>query len=102
MSHGFKYLLGNGVTVAQQTLTLFVLVRIQVPQPAAPAALIACVCYFTPRAGPRFRDINCPDFANALSLRDQRAQGKPGADCTRSLVCSKKSTRVSHHRFNRS
>jgi hypothetical protein len=24
---------GNGVTVAQQTLTLFVLVRIQVPQP---------------------------------------------------------------------
>ena len=26
--------LGNGVTVAQQTLTLFVLVRIQVPQPA--------------------------------------------------------------------
>jgi hypothetical protein len=25
---------GNGVTVAQQTLTLFVLVRIQVPQPA--------------------------------------------------------------------
>jgi hypothetical protein len=26
--------LGNGVTVAQQTLTLFVLVRIQVPQPS--------------------------------------------------------------------
>jgi hypothetical protein len=25
---------GNGVTVAQQTLTLFVLVRIQVPQPS--------------------------------------------------------------------
>ena len=25
--------MGNGVTVAQQTLTLFVLVRIQVPQP---------------------------------------------------------------------
>jgi hypothetical protein len=29
----FGNLLGNGVTVAQQTLTLFVLVRIQVPQP---------------------------------------------------------------------
>jgi hypothetical protein len=29
----FSNLLGNGVTVAQQTLTLFVLVRIQVPQP---------------------------------------------------------------------
>src|SRR5215813_8336556 len=28
-----KKILGNGVTVAQQTLTLFVLVRIQVPQP---------------------------------------------------------------------
>jgi len=41
-------------------------------------------------------------FANSLSLRDQRAQGKPGADCARSLVCSKKSTRVSHHRFSRS
>ena len=27
--------LGNGVTVAQQTLTLFVLVRIQVPQPVS-------------------------------------------------------------------
>src|SRR5688572_17546574 len=33
--------LGNGVTVAQQTLTLFVLVRIQVPQPAAPRRLPA-------------------------------------------------------------
>src|SRR5690348_555158 len=30
--------LGNGVTVAQQTLTLFVLVRIQVPQPALSSA----------------------------------------------------------------
>ena len=32
--------LGNGVTVAQQTLTLFVLVRIQVPQPAAAASIL--------------------------------------------------------------
>jgi hypothetical protein len=31
--------LGNGVTVAQQTLTLFVLVRIQVPQPLLPKTL---------------------------------------------------------------
>jgi hypothetical protein len=31
--HCLAILLGNGVTVAQQTLTLFVLVRIQVPQP---------------------------------------------------------------------
>ena len=30
---------GNGVTVAQQTLTLFVLVRIQVPQPVPRSAL---------------------------------------------------------------
>jgi len=29
----------------------------------------------------------------------QRAQGKPGVRCTRSLVCKVESTRVSHHRF---
>jgi hypothetical protein len=34
--------------------------------------------------------MKCPDFANALSILDQRTQAKPGADCTRSLVCSKK------------
>src|SRR3984893_3571010 len=34
----------------------------------------------------------------ALSLRRQRAQGKPGVRCTRSLACNVKSTRVSHHR----
>ena len=32
----------------------------------------------------------------------QRAQGRPDAGCTRGLVCSVESTRVSHHRFNRS
>jgi hypothetical protein len=33
------------------------------------------------------------------SPRNQRAQGKPGARCTRSLAWCVKSTRVSHHRF---
>src|SRR6516164_10876280 len=37
-------LLGNGVTVAQQTLTLFVLVRIQVPQPALDSPMISMGC----------------------------------------------------------
>ena len=33
----------------------------------------------------------CPERA---ALRDQRAQGMPGARCARSLVCSVESTRV--------
>ena len=32
------------------------------------------------------------------ALEKQRAQGKPGARCTRSLACKVESTRVSHHR----
>jgi hypothetical protein len=34
--------------------------------------------------------------------RQQRAQGRPDAGCTRGLVCIVESTRVIHHRFNRS
>jgi hypothetical protein len=43
-------------------------------------------------------------FARVLknySLREQRVQGRPGAGCTRGLVCSVESTRVSHHRQSR-
>ena len=40
-----------------------------------------------------------PSYAKFLRLRNQRAQGKPGARRTRSLACKVKSTRVSHHRF---
>ncbi len=36
---------------------------------------------------------------NFVAPRKQRAQGKPGARRTRSLVRKVKSTRVSHHRF---
>ena len=42
-----------------------------------------------------------PSFAGQGPSPDGRARGKPGADCTRSLVCKSKNTRVSHHRFNR-
>jgi hypothetical protein len=42
-----------------------------------------------------------PESCINVSLCKQRAQGKPGAGCTRSLVCSEESTRVSHYRFNR-
>ena len=42
-----------------------------------------------------------PDCAISLSLLEERAQGKPGADCARSTVCERvKSTRVSHHRYS--
>jgi hypothetical protein len=39
-----------------------------------------------------------PRFADRVP-RNQRAQGKPGARCTRSLAWCVKNTRVSHHRF---
>ena len=49
-----------------------------------------------PRRGSR------PSLAGMLSPRRQRAQGKPGADRTRSLACKmKKHTSGSHYRFDR-
>ena len=39
-----------------------------------------------------------PRFADRVP-RNERAQGKPGARCTRSLAWCVKNTRVSHHRF---
>jgi hypothetical protein len=47
---------------------------------------------------PRSRGAMRPRFANHALTR-QRAQGKPGARCTRSLACKVESTRVRHHRF---
>src|SRR5262249_21434479 len=49
---------------------------------------------------PRSRDTNMPESCKTPPGK-QRAQGKPGAGCTRSLVCNEGSTRVTHHRFNR-
>jgi hypothetical protein len=49
----------------------------------------------------RSRGTIAPEFCINVSLCKQRAQGKPVAGCTRSLVCSEESTRVSHYRFNR-
>jgi hypothetical protein len=41
-----------------------------------------------------------PSFAKLMSLENWRAQGKPGARCTRSLACeSDKAHERSHHRF---
>jgi hypothetical protein len=43
---------------------------------------------------------DAPEFCVFLRApKKQRAQGKPGARCTRSRACSVESTRVSHHRF---
>jgi hypothetical protein len=47
---------------------------------------------------PHSRGGRSPSFAS-LSPRKKRAQGMPGARCTRSLACKIKNTRVSHHRF---
>jgi hypothetical protein len=41
---------------------------------------------------------NAPGLCQSLSLQRQRAQGKPGARCTRSRAWWVESTRVSHHR----
>ena len=40
-----------------------------------------------------------PSRARTSALENQRAQGKPGARCTRSRAWWVESTRVSHHRF---
>src|ERR1700756_4836393 len=48
------------------------------------------------------RGIFCPSFAPRCPSKNQRAQGRPDAGCTRGLVCSEESTRVRNHRFNRS
>ena len=40
-----------------------------------------------------------PRFCISCPSKNRRAQGKPGARCTRSRACSVESTRVSHHRF---
>jgi hypothetical protein len=38
-------------------------------------------------------------FSKSLTLREQRARGKPGVRCTRSRAWGVVNTRVSHHRF---
>ena len=41
----------------------------------------------------------CAQVVQILRLENQRAQGKPGARCTRGRAWCVESTRVSHHRF---
>ena len=51
---------------------------------------------------PHSRGAMRPSFCNIYSPRKQRAQGKPGARCTRSLACEIKIAHErSHHRFRR-
>ena len=45
------------------------------------------------------RGAKTPELCWMKPSEKQRAQGKPGARCTRSLVRKAESTRVSHHRF---
>src|SRR5882724_11208060 len=67
-----------------------------------------CFVAFAPRNDvhpdmpPRSRGAMRPSFAKTMSLDNQRAQGMPGANCTRSLACeSDKAHEHSHHRFRR-
>ena len=54
----------------------------------------------TARYDSAFSPRNAPEFCSKVPpSEDQRAQGKPGARCTRSLAWCVKNTRVSHHRF---
>jgi len=60
------------------------------------ALLLAMTAGHTSASSPR----DAPEFCVFLRApKKQRAQGKPGARCTRSRACSVESTRVSHHRF---
>src|ERR1700730_384111 len=60
------------------------------------AAISTCVDWLFAHAASRSRRMFCASFiANVLPSKDQRAQGMPGAQCTRSLACElKKSTRA--------
>ena len=65
---------------------------------ASSQGLLAMTLPQFPKQTPRSRGAMRPSFARIVSpLCNQRAQGMPGAQCTRSLACSEKSIRVSHH-----
>ena len=70
--------LGNSVTVARQTLTLFVGVRIPIPQPIAKAPQQRCFCFFafrgirTRREQTEFAEENSP--VDCFRRRGQRAE----------------------------
>src|SRR5262249_42432540 len=70
---------------------------------ARPAACAGEKARFFRDMGQRSRGATHPGLGfEVLAFCKSRAQGKPGASCTRSLACNEKSTRVNHHRFNRS
>src|SRR3954465_3208028 len=45
-------------------------------------------CHLTTDINPPSRDTKCPRLASFGPLRNQRAQGRPDARCTRGLVCN--------------
>ena len=54
-----------------------------------------------PNITPPSRDTLRPSFANSFALKKQRAQGRPGARCTRGPVCkSSKQKRTRAYRFS--
>jgi hypothetical protein len=47
--------------------------------------------------GPHSHGMRCPRFASVFTLNKQRAQGKPGARCTRGLACKWKQENAHEH-----
>jgi hypothetical protein len=65
-------------------------------------ARVDCFVAFAPRndAGTHLRHLaarTAPELCRRVSLKEQRAQGMPGAWCARSRAWCVESTRVSHH-----
>jgi hypothetical protein len=65
----------------------------------ATSSIASSLLAITARYDFAFSRRDAPELCVFLRLENQRAQGKPGARCTRSRACRVVSTRVSHHRF---
>jgi hypothetical protein len=65
----------------------------------ATSSIASSLLAITARYDFAFSRRDAPELCVFLRLENQRAQGKPGARCTRGRACSVESTRVNHHRF---
>ena len=86
-----RHSLGNGVTVAQQTLTLFVLVRIQVPQPAFSGSRARRVASAAMPPAPRKKRMHCH---SAVTCRDQSRAVDFALTSRRAIDCGVKWSHV--------
>jgi hypothetical protein len=61
---------------------------------AAPAQITDSIFKQLTRQGFSISPRDAPELCTNIALENKRAQGKPGARCTRSLACEVKSTRA--------